>query len=163
MTLTPNSTEILATVVPSPGRRWFALAVLMGLGVILVYLGVAVPPESLLLQLFLIGLGAAVIFLCVKMHQATERYLVVTSKGLFDDQGTELALVEDLAAVERGVFAFKPSNGFLIRLQSRKPRAWYPGVWWRLGRKIGIGGATPGHQARMAADILRAMLDERQK
>ena len=29
------------------------------------------------------------------------------------------------------------------------PAAWTPGIWWRLGRRIGVGGLT-GEDAAMA-------------
>ena len=66
----------------------------------------------------------------------------------------------NIASVDRGAFAFKPSNGFTVRLKSPAPRAWLPGLWWRLGRRVGVGGATPGKAARDMADVITILLKD---
>ena len=69
--------------------------------------------------------------------------------------------IEEVEALERGLFAFKPSNGFLIRTRAPKPRGWQPGLWWRVGRRIGIGGVTSAGQAKAMSEIMAALLLER--
>jgi hypothetical protein len=81
---------------------------------------------------------------------------------LTDSEGTVLARVEDIVAVNRGAFAIKPSNGFTLTLKNPAPRAWQPGLWWRLGRRVAVGGVTPGSQARPMADIIAVMVARRQ-
>ena len=39
--------------------------------------------------------------------------------------------------------------------------AWAPGMWWRVGRRVGVGGLTGGAESRAVADALAAMLVER--
>jgi len=36
----------------------------------------------------------------------------------------------------------KPTNGFVVRARNSMPAAWTPGIWWRLGRRIGVGRLT---------------------
>ena len=72
-----------------------------------------------------------------------------------------IALIDEIERVERGMFAMKPSNGFLLRLKSRRQRSWQPGLWWALGRRVGIGGVTPGSQSKVMAQMLEALLVER--
>jgi len=69
--------------------------------------------------------------------------------------------VADIERVDRGVFAFKPSNGFLVRTREPSARAWRPGLWWRFGRRIGVGGVTSANQTKAMSEILAAMLAER--
>lgn len=64
-------------------------------------------------------------------------------------------------SVDRGVFAFKPSNGFLVRTRDGAPAAWVPGIWWRRGRSIGIGGLIPAHQTKLVAEVLSVELARR--
>ena len=68
------------------------------------------------------------------------------------------ARMDEIDRVERGAFAFKPSNGFLVHLKKPGHRAWQPGLWWRMGRKLGIGGVTPAGQAKFMADMIALRL-----
>ena len=74
-----------------------------------------------------------------------------------------VAAWDDIARVERGAFALRPSNGFLLHLHAPGPRAWAPGLWWRLGRRLGVGGVTAAGQSKGMAEILTAMLVERDR
>ena len=109
----------------------------------------------------LIGIGLVSLWQATRFHRATQRDLVLTREGLFDSEGEALARMEDIASVDRGAFAFKPSNGFMIHLKDPAPRGWVPGLWWRIGRRVGVGGATSGKAARDLADVMTLMLAER--
>ncbi|MEM6619804.1 MAG: hypothetical protein AAF631_10930, partial [Pseudomonadota bacterium] len=55
----------------------------------------------------------------------------------------------------------RPSNGFLIRLDEPEEAAWEPGLYWCLGRRIGIGGATNPAEAKRLAQKIEVLLMER--
>lgn len=150
--------DILTTAQASAPRRWLGVGMTAVLGALLIYVGFVQPPASLGWQLFLIVLGAAAIALSVKMHAATALQLRLTVEALTDSEGRVIARIEDVVAVERGTFAFKPSNGFMIRLSAPQSRAWYPGIWWRLGRRVGIGGVMPGSQTKIMAELIQAQI-----
>jgi hypothetical protein len=76
-------------------------------------------------------------------------------------RGRVICRIADVKSVERGVLAFKPSGGFLIRLSTRQPFAWAPGIWWRWRRTVGVGGVTRGAEARAMAEILELVLADR--
>jgi hypothetical protein len=46
----------------------------------------------------------------------------------------------------------------MLRLSDKAPRAWYPGLWWRMGRRVGIGGVTSAAQTKAMAEIIAAMI-----
>lgn len=152
------SQEVLAVVSPSPARRWLAIGMLLALGALLVYIALAAPPQGLFLRVFMLGVGIGALLLAERVRRATMAWIELTDAGLRDSDGTRLCDFEDIAGVERGAFAFKPSNGFLVRLKSPAPRAWQPGLWWRYGRRIGIGGVTPAGQAKYMADLIAMRL-----
>lgn len=154
-------TVILARIVPSPVRRVFATGVLGGLGVLLELLAFLRPPASFPLQLMLIALGVVALVLCLKLHAATGRGLVLTAEALSDADGRVVAALDEIRKVERGVFAFKPSNGFVLHLKDRKPGAWAPGLWWRMGRRVGVGGVISGAEGRAMADLIAATIARR--
>ena len=88
--------------------------------------------------------------------------IVLTESELRSTEGDRIARVDEIEALDRGVLAFKPSNGFMVRTRTAQPRAWRPGLWWRVGRRVGIGGVTPGGQTKAMAEILAALMAERE-
>lgn len=152
--------EVLAVVEASAPRRWLALGVLAGVGLLSIYIALASPPAPAWL-VFLIAVGAAALWLAHRLYLATEHRIELTRTEIRASSGERIALVADVEGLDRGVFAFKPSNGFLIRVKTPGSRVWQPGMWWRLGRRIGVGGVTPGSQTKAMAEILSALMAER--
>lgn len=153
--------EILAQVEASAPRRWIGVAMLAVLGAMLLWLALAQPPEGFGWRVFLLGVGALSIWVGMRMHQATSAVLILTASALRDSTGAVLAEVDQIEAIDRGAFAFKPSNGFMLKLSRKQPRRWMPGLWWRLGRRVGVGGVTPGSQTKAMAEIIQAMIAAR--
>lgn len=157
----PKTPQVIAALTPSPVRRVFAVAFSGALGLLCVGLALFRPPADLVWILFLLALGAGSLWLAWRIALATRTSIELTPEGLRDGEGRVLAPLARIVAVERSVFAFKPSNGFLVRLSEPAERAWEPGIWWRFGRRLGVGGVTPSAQGRMMADALTALLVER--
>jgi len=153
--------EILTTVSVSAPRRYFGVGVLGALGLVLLWIVFKTPPATLPLTLFLGASGVVALWGATHMWRSAERALVLTTNALTDDQGLLLAKFDDIMRVERGMLAFKPSNGFVVTLKSKGKWAWSPGLYWRFGRKIGVGGVTAASQAKAMADILSMRLAER--
>jgi hypothetical protein len=154
-------TEIIAEIDPRGPRRVLAIAMMLVLGALVLYLAFAQPPANLLLQAFLIAMGVIALWAAHKLQTATTRKLLLTEDELTDSDGTCLARIEDIVSVSRGTLALKPSNGFMLKLKNPAPRAWQPGLWWRVGRRLAVGGVTPGAQARPMADIIAVMIARR--
>jgi len=156
-----DADEILATVTASPARRWMGVLTMYALAGLLFWIAFSQPP-SVQWLVFLLVVGAGSLWLAERMRRATQRVITLTRTELRDSEGDVIAYVADVMRVDRGVFAFKPSNGFLIRTSTPAgPRAWQPGVWWRMGNQIGIGGMTPGRQTKPMSEILSFMIAER--
>ncbi|RKF16530.1 hypothetical protein D6850_02980 [Roseovarius spongiae] len=153
--------EILMTVRASWPRRFFALAILASLGGLLVCLAVLRPPAEWGLQVFLGAFGLLVLWAAELLRRATKEGLELTQEALRSTTGEILARVDEIEALERGVLAWKPSNGFLLRLSAAGPRRWEPGMWWRLGRRIGVGGVVSAPRTKAMAEILAAMIKGR--
>ncbi len=159
--VTDAPVSILAELRPSPPRRLLGVALLAVLGGLLVWLALAFPPEAVGWQVALLAAGVAALWLAVRMWQVSGQALVLTREVLRDEAGTVLARVEEIRAVNRGVFAFKPAGGFTLSLRQSAPRAWAPGLWWRLGRSVGVGGVTHRHEARYMAEVLDELIKRR--
>lgn len=153
--------EILAEVSASAPRRWLAVGMMGVLGALLLYIALSTPPAVLGWQLFLIAFGIIALMLADKTRRATERVVQLTATGLWDNSGAHIAALEEIERINRGMFAMKPSNGFTLVLKQPRARAWQPGLWWAMGKRVGIGGVTPGSQTKFMAQMLEAMVAER--
>jgi len=80
--------------------------------------------------------------------------VALTEAGLYDASGRELARFDQMRGTDRGAFAFKPSSGFVVALHRPAPPLWAPGLYWRFGRSLGIGGVTRAVEARAMADLV---------
>ncbi|MEO1551754.1 MAG: hypothetical protein AAFR93_15200 [Pseudomonadota bacterium] len=110
------------------------------------------------------ALGALGLYFLVQawgMWRASAHDLVLRRDGLYDSTGACVAPLAEIMKIDRGVFAMKPSNGFLLVTRTPGGRAWVPGLWWRVGRRVGVGGTPSGRMARQMADVIAAMVMER--
>lgn len=158
--ITEDSDTVHAVVRPSSGRRGVGIGALAILGGLLLYLGLT-QGNGAGAQMFLIFAGLAGIAAAEALRRGSGRTLELTTTELRDSAGNRLALVSDILRVERGAFAFKPSNGFLVRTSVPGPFYWAPGLWWRIGRRVGVGGVTSASATKAMAEILAFQLAER--
>lgn len=156
-----SETEVLATVKASKGRRFLGIGLLGVLGVLVIYVAFVTPP-TFGWQVFLIAVGVTALMVADAMRRSTAYVLELTRTELRDSGGIVIAEVANITGIDRGAFAFKPSNGFLLRLATPGPRTWRTGLWWRFGRRVGVGGMTPGRQTKYMAEIIAVMLAERE-
>ena len=152
--------DILAVVDASGARRWMGVILLALLGGLVIYVAFATPP-ALAWQMFLIAVGLLALWAADKMRRATEQRIELTETELRSSGGQVIAMVADIEKVDRGVFAMKPSNGFMVRTRRSQARAWQPGLWWRMGRRVGVGGVTSAGQTKAMSEILSALLIQR--
>ncbi len=151
------SQEVLAMLHASPVRRVIGVGTVLTLGAVAVYVALFEPPGAAIWTVLLLALGFAALWLSNRMWKATLHHLELTDTALRSSTGEVLVEIADIEALERGAFAIKPSNGFTIRLRENAQAGacrWEPGLWWRMAGRVGVGGVTPGAQARAMADIL---------
>ncbi|MEY8098245.1 hypothetical protein AB9F29_12585 [Falsihalocynthiibacter sp. S25ZX9] len=146
---------------PSAPRRLMGLAVIYMLGGLLLYISFVKPPAELLWQVFLILFGLLIMYLGERMRKATLQSIFLTAEGLVTSDGIKIVDVDNVKSIDRGVFAFKPSNGFTVLMHKKQARAWSPGIWWRLGRRVGVGGVIQASQTKSMAEILAMMVHQR--
>ncbi|WP_170759154.1 hypothetical protein [Ruegeria lacuscaerulensis] len=149
--------EILATVKASSPRRWLGVGMLAIVGALVIYVALASPPEFAW-QVFLFVVGAAAFWLAHRMWHATKDWIELTQTELRTGAGRLIASVEDIESVDRGVFAFKPSNGFLVKTRNKAANCWEPGLWWRFGHRVGVGGMTAAAETKFMAEILTTLI-----
>ncbi len=162
--LTPTDApeeEVLAAAYATNGRRLVGMGSLVILGVVVIYLALSQSP-TIEWRVFLLVLGGVTLWMAQRMRRATASRIELTETLLRDSDGTVIARIAEIDAIDRGVFAFKPSNGFLLRTTDTQAGEWRPGLWWRMGRRIGIGGMTPVSQTKFMAESIATLLAQRE-
>lgn len=152
-----------ARITPSAPRRAFAVGLLMLLGGLLIYLALSEQGISLFSTLVLIVTGLGALGLAEALRRATAAHLILTETSLVDSAGTCLAEMDHIARVDRSAFAFKPSNGFILHLDAPAARHWAPGLWWRMGRRVGVGGVTSAAETKVVAEAISFRLAQREQ
>jgi hypothetical protein len=151
----------LFTLRPSPPRLWFSILALGALGTLMLWIALAHPPAELGWRVALLVGGGAISWGAVRLVALKDRALVLTRTALRDTLGGEICRVDDIEALNRGVFAFKPARGFVLTLSARGEGTWVPGLWWRIGRSIGVGGMTGAAETKLMAEMIEAMVATR--
>ncbi|MEM9798014.1 MAG: hypothetical protein AAF919_16090 [Pseudomonadota bacterium] len=165
MTAAPSETpsDPILTLRPSPARRSVGLMIQLGLGLLLLWIALAHPPEALSWRVFLLVLGGGALALSWRGWTGSAQAIVLDASGLRSETGEVIAPLSAVRKVDRSLFAIKPSNGFLVVLETPLGRAWRPGMWWRLGRHVGVGGVTGAAETKLVADTFSAMVAERDR
>ncbi len=147
----------LARLPASAPRRVLAGLILSALALLLLWIAVAVPAGAGW-RLAMGAAGGLVGSALCAMWSGTRGALELREEGLVLPNGRLLAAMAEIRGVDRGMFAMKPSNGFVLRLASARRPAWVPGLYWRFGRRLGVGGITEAGASRAMADILSIRL-----
>jgi len=154
------SPGVYARLEASSVRRGFAFVVLLALGALLVYLSF-VSLGGLASRAILFVFGVLAIFAADRLRQATLGTLELTEAGIQDGEGRVLIEWDNVRSVERGAFALKPSNGFTVHTKDPMKREWAPGLWWRLGRRFGVGGVSSAGAAKFMAEQIAFRIAQR--
>ena len=151
--------KVLAILQPSLGRRIIGIGSLCAIGFFVGYLSF-MAPGAFFWQLVLFIIAIVAIWAANQIRLATQFQIEMTDVDIRDSSGAVLAEFDEIEKVDRGVFAFKPSNGFLLLLKKNARPSWQPGMWWRFGRRVGVGGMTAGAEAKFMADLIAMRLEE---
>lgn len=141
--------------------RWLVILCLGAMGALLLAMSVSIVARQPFVALALFAAALALLYLGLATLRSGASRLRFDGQRLTDDSGVELCRLEEIETVERGFVLLKPSTGFLITLKAPRPFAWAPGLWWRWGRKIGVGGATSRAAGKMMAEAISLALAQR--
>ncbi len=154
--------DIIARLQISQGRRWAGVIVLGLIGVGLIYSGLVYPPATLLGRLAIFLLGSLLLLQAYWNLQVKSGALILKEDGLWVEGGAQLAALDNIETVQVSAFAIKPSNGFAVVLKQPVRSKWVPGLYWCVGRRIGVGGATNPSQSKAMAELLSTLIIERE-
>jgi len=155
--------EILAKLEPTPLRRWFGVLMPAGLGLAMLYGAARTPPSQLVALFAMLAVSGLFLWAAVRLYRATAFSILLTRDHIASSSGEILCTIAEIASTDRGFFAMKPTNGLSVRLVSKGKRRWQPGLWWLVGKRLGIGGVTSPRQAKEMAAMLDLLVSEIQK
>ena len=154
-----SKTEILAQIQPSPVRFWGTFIVISGFGLFLLWIALSGAALSTLGSLIFVIFSCLCFGIAYKIRATRGHGIFLTREGLFDSTGSAICALNEIEKIDRSFFALKPSNGFLVRLKTPLNTAWVPGLWWRLGKQVGIGGMTSVSEGKTMADTISIILE----
>ena len=152
----------VASLSGSPARIALSLVSFGLLILALIWLATRVPPGTFVLQIVLLSISAIGALAMWKAWTSRDLVIYLTDQGLVDSHGEVLVSLGDIVSVQRGPFALKPARGFSVVALRPLKRRWVPGYWWRIGRRVGVGGVTSAGATRLMAETVDSMLS-RQK
>lgn len=152
--------DVILKIQPTYSRRLFGMAILSIAAFVMFSFAFVETSQSALLKLILFLMGYAFLWQVVTTILMKNAALILSRDGLFDEQGRLVCALSNIAEIDKGVFSFKPSNGFLIRLHHSNGINWTPGLYWCVGKRIGIGGALNPSQTKELADKLLLLQQE---
>ena len=138
--------------------RWVLLIAMAALFLLTVFVGVVGLSKSIIVTAVMFAFAAFVGWFGRQLLMSDASKVMFDGETISDDTGEVICRLEDIDRIERGLALFKPTNGFVLTLKAEAPRGWSPGLWWRMGKRIGIGGATPGRAPRNMADAINLAL-----
>lgn len=153
----PDESGVIARITPNNFRRTVAYVAIALLGALFLLLAFNGGMATLWIGVLFV-MGVASLYLAERLRRETALTLEFTTTEVRDNSGRVLCALSDIEKVERGVFALKPSNGFSIILKSKSSLAWAPGLWWRMGRRIGVGGVVSAGQTKAFAEAIQTRL-----
>lgn len=151
--------EVIFQLHPSPVRRYLGVASLALVSAVALRLGLeseASDGGRMLLML----IGALGFYANYRFWKSTHDGLELTPTELRETGGRRVMAVADIRAIERELFGvIRPTNGFVIAHHGRYPSGFKPGLWWRIGGRVGIGGLTPSGEGKAMAELLLSLVD----
>jgi hypothetical protein len=153
----------LMTLRPSPPRLWFSVLSIGLLGALMLWIALAHPPAELGWRVVLLLGGGGALWGAWRLVGLRDRALLLTEAALIDSRDGEICRIDDIARLNRGVFAVKPARGFVLSLSGAPGRHWVPGLWWRIGRSVGVGGMTGAAETKLMAEMIEAMVMTRSR
>jgi len=149
---------VVARIQASAPRRVIGSCILAVLGSFSLYLALQDLGPTLAMRMVLGAMAGFSFYAALLLWKATGTVLELTPTELREENGRVIAKIDAVESVTRGTFAFKPSSGFLLVSREARGFVWAPGMWWRVGSRVGVGGVTPGMSTRYMAEVIADML-----
>lgn len=154
-------TDVIVKIQPSFGRRIFGIAILCLAALIMLNYAFGDKAQSIVLRVFLLLFAVVFLWHAQTNLRFADAALILKRDGLFDNHGELICNLSNINRIDRGWISFKPSNGLLIRMHRPMPLKWVPGLYWRFGKNLGVGGMVSPVLTKEMSDKLLLLMQEK--
>ena len=155
MTTILEENETLIVLRVSPVKSFLGSALLVTLGFTLLYsIHKKTAEENIILDLIFLSVALTLIYYGWRIIKAKQTGVKLTKLGIYDLNNTLLYRTSDIKYLDRGIFAIKPANGFIIHLNKPLAFHWHPGLFWCIRKRLAIGGLLSKQECKAFADLL---------
>ncbi|MEM0977526.1 MAG: hypothetical protein AAGJ34_08330 [Pseudomonadota bacterium] len=144
----------------SAGRYWFGIACLSLPALFIVFALSQGVVTRLWAMGFLMAIASAFLWAAYRMYSVPRAGLLFDGRVLRTEDGLVVAALTDIDVVQTGIFAMRPSNGFSLIMKEADHLPTRPGIFWRQGKMIGIGGILAAAETRAIGRLMQAKLKE---
>ena len=138
--------------------------VIFGLLLFLCYTISKIEEDLTLLDFLLIP---TIIFLWLCFRKFLKRYskvgFLINQSGLFNLDGSVICEIGDIERIDVSPYTFKSANGFIVILKTKSSFKSIPGLYWRLGKRISIGGLVSKNESKFLSQTLLGFFHETEK
>lgn len=153
--------NIILKLKPSRGRRIVGAVLLMLCGFFILFYTVFAAQDALFFRVAALLIGALFLWQAQWNLRVSNTTITLTKEGLYAANGDLICRVSNMVEIDDGWFSFKPSNGFLVRLYEAEDPKWARGLYWRIGKRLGVGGAIEPAEVKALSAQLSLLIRER--
>ena len=153
--------NIILKLKPNRGRRIFGVVVLTVCGIFLLFYTLFAAQGGLFFRVVALLIGALFLWQAQWNLRVSNTTIILTKEGLYTANGDLICRVSNMLEIDNGWFSFKPSNGFLVRLYEAEDPKWARGLYWRIGKRLGVGGAIAPAEVKALSAQLSLLIRER--
>ncbi|MEO0344428.1 MAG: hypothetical protein AAF198_13420 [Pseudomonadota bacterium] len=141
------------------GRKWFGVLSLGFPATLIVAIMIQGSITHVLSAVILLAIAALFMWAAWRMWNAPHFGIVFDGDSLKTEDGATIAKMSEIQSVQVGLFVMRPSNGFMMMMKQPGIFPTRPGVVWRQGRRIGIGGILRSSEAKSIGRAIQVELD----
>ena len=136
-------------------------SVIFGLLLFLSYTVSNIEEEITFLDFLLIP---TIVFLGLWFIRFLKRYskigFLINQSGLFNIDGSVICEIDDIERIDVSPYTFKSANGFIVILKTKSSFKSIPGLYWRLGKRLSIGGLVSKNESKFLSQTLLSFFEE---
>ena len=139
-------------------------SVIFGLLLFLCYTISKIEEEITSLDFLLIP---TIVFLVLWFRRFLKRFskvgFLINQSGLFNLDGSIICEIGDIEKIDVSPYTFKSANGFIVILKTKTSFKSIPGLYWRLGKRLSIGGLVSKTESKFLSQALLRFYEEKEK
>ena len=85
---------------------------------------------------------------------------LINQSGLFNIDGSVICKIDDIERIDVSPYTFKSANGFIVILKTKSSFKSIPGLYWRLGKRLSIGGLVSKNESKFLSQTLLSFFEE---